>query len=145
MDLVPYAPEHLLALDIQPDQRDLATGLDAANAAGLVGPHSVTLLRDGRPLACGGVADYWPGRGYAWLFIGAAVRGHVAVAATLRCRRWLDALPHRRLEAAQDVRYPAHGFWLERLGFRRETARFSPMRAFYGDRDFHLYARVKEG
>lgn len=145
MHLVPYEPQHLLGLDLQPAQAHLSARIDAANARDLAGPHAVTLVEDGVPLACGGVAPYWAGRAYAWVFIGSGVTGGKFVAASRLARRWLDNLPFVRVEAAADCRYPRHAEWLRLLGFRQETAPNTPMQEFLDGVAHHLFARVRKG
>lgn len=141
MNVVPLAPQHLAALELQAAQAVLAPLLAAPGYAETLiaaGPAFAGLV-DGRVVGCAGVVRLSSHRGHAWALLGrvppkrfAAV--HKAIA------RFLDRQALRRLETAVDSDFAAGHRWAGMLGFVREGR----MRAYGLDgRDADLYARVR--
>jgi hypothetical protein len=137
MEIVPYKAEHLCAINAQEGQRHIEAHVTDEHAKALEGRHSFTALFDGKPLACGGVVEHYQGRFEASDEMSPRTfRGvHGAV------KRFLDALPARRVEA-----YVEHSFrnghrWMRALGFEMEAPR---LRKYWPDgRDATLYVRVR--
>lgn len=95
---------------------------------------------DGRVLFCGGVVEYWPGRGEAWAIFDQNVKKefvyiHSAV------KRFFDICPVKRIEAAVDVGFEAGHRWIKTLGFTLEAPILKSYRP--EGTDVSLYARVK--
>lgn len=139
IEIVPFLPEHFVALQAPATQRAWVE----ENAAALAqGPGDArTALLDGRPIACAGVIELWPGRGYAWALLDRSSGRHM-LPITRAVRGFLDSAPWRRVEMAVDAKFLAGCRWADLLGFVRETP--APMRAFAPNgADCFLYARVR--
>jgi hypothetical protein len=139
MTVAPYSREHLFAIRIQPAQADVAQWVTPEMAAGLESPDSWTVLRDGEPVFCGGFWEYWQGRAVVWAIVSPAA-GPLMARITRGVIRYLDLLPHRRVEVYADAAFPAGDRWARMLGFRHEgtLAAFLP-----NGNDAHIYARVR--
>lgn len=103
--------------------------------------HAYTIFgEDGQVLLCGGVTDCWPGRGMAWAVLNLDCRHHF-ISIHNMAKRFFEACPIRRIEAAVEVGFEAGHRWVNALGFQLEAAR---LRSYFPDgRDASLYARVK--
>lgn len=138
---VPYRPQHVLDLRIQPGQAWIAPYLTDAVLNAMRGPHSFTFMDGDEPLASVGVTKVWEGRGALWSVIGGEIGPRRFMVASLHARRFLDAVPFRRVEAAVDVNFAEGHRWAKLMGFALEA---SCMRAYQIDgTDCALYARVK--
>lgn len=140
---VPFAPEHLAQLSLQPIQAEIQGYLASVNADVLVGPSTWTALVDGRVVGCGGIMPLWSGVGQAWALIGTMPRrcwpsATAFVRATLLTA--MDVRGYHRIQASVRTGFAAGARWAGRLGFDFEgTARaYDPAR---GDHD--LYAMVR--
>lgn len=95
---------------------------------------------NGKIVFSGGVSIYWHGRGEAWAFFDSTCRKNfVPVFRTVR--KWLDACPVARIEAAVDVDSEVAHRWVKLLGFKMEAPLLKSFRPDGGD--CSLYARVK--
>ena len=65
IEIVPYEPAHLEALQVQAVQDGERM---IAEPEGLEGRLSRTVLCGGELAACAGIAPVWPGRAFAWAF-----------------------------------------------------------------------------
>jgi hypothetical protein len=132
--VIPFVPEHLRQLDVQPAQ------LDWYEAAVPGMEHAWTAVTD-RPIACGGVIELWPQRGYLWALLDRNVGPHM-LALTRVIRSRLDGLGYRRLEMTVDASFSAAVRWARMLGFECETP--VPMRAFTpAGHACYLFSRVR--
>ncbi len=136
----PFRPEHLLALRLQATQataQALMTLDHGQQIAACKGLAKSAILGD-EPIASAGVIELWPGRAYAWAYIGEQAARHWktvhrAVHAALDGARW------RRIEMAVDVRDPGAKRWAAHLGFDFEGV----ARKWTTDgRDVEIWARV---
>lgn len=135
-----YAPEHLIALQLQPAQAYCQSQITPEVLADVAELEAYTALVDGEPVAIAGLIEMWPGRAIAWSFVGANAGPHM-VRITRAVERFLGLCEHRRIEAYVDPNFEAGHRWMRLLGFDRETP--GVMRAFTPDgRDQVLYARV---
>lgn len=105
-------------------------------------PHTFSCIskEDGRVLLCGGVTEYWPGRGEAWAILNKDCKREF-IALHNATKRLFDICPVRRIELAADIGFePAHR-WARLLGFELEA----PLLKAYTieGRDVSLYARIK--
>lgn len=117
MIAVPFNPDHLATLRIQPAQAielPLITPLIAATVA----RHDAWTFIDGdEPLLCGGVVPY-QGAGVLW----AAVSGRVGsrmISLTRMAKRYLT-LNQLRMETGVRIGFDAGCRWAELLGFERD-------------------------
>lgn len=116
---------------MQPDRVGLQHFIDSGLAFAVV--------RDEEVLALGGVRDVWPDRGVAWGLLASGI-GATMVPITRAVRRFMHVCPTRRIEAEVAVGHEEGRRWMEMLGFEREGR----MRAYWGGKDFDLYARVRD-
>ena len=141
MIVMPFKPEHLETLVLQPAQ-EMARVDIAGKGYGeaLAKSDSFTALIDGRVAACAGVIPMWEGRGEAW----AMIAGDVGPMGMLRIhhavKRYLDLNGLRRIEAACDAGFAQAHRWLLLLGFHYEgpLAKYTP-----DGRDCVRYARIR--
>jgi hypothetical protein len=144
MRVVPFQPDHVLRLALQPMQLSHEPPMSVEVAATLakVGPSYAAVEDDGTVLAAAGIIPQWEGRAIAWALIAHNAGPHF-VRITREVRRFLDGCGFARVEAAVDAFFPAAIRWAELLGFERETP--EPMRAYgLNRRPAYLYARVRE-
>lgn len=91
-------------------------------------------------LFCGGVSEYWKGRGECWAVFHAAVKKdfvliHRAV------KRYFDMVQVKRIEAAVKTDFIEGHRWIKSLGFSLEAA---CLKSYLPDgSDVALYSRVK--
>lgn len=96
--------------------------------------------QQGRILVCAGVSEYWPGRAEAWAIIDRDSKKefifiHNAV------RKFIEACPIRRIEAAVALGFDAGHRWVKLLGFNLEAEK---LRAYLPTgEDCSLYAKIK--
>ena len=141
MRVEPYKAEHLLAISLQPAQAWLTQVVTPELAKALENGSAMTGLDGDEVLIVAGVADYWPGRGLLWSYVGENAHRHwksIHAAA----KKFLGMVPHDRLEATVDIGFDAGERWVQRLGFSLETPR---ARNYYvNGRDCRIYVKVKE-
>jgi hypothetical protein len=144
MRIVPFQPEHALAVRLQPMQATEGPPVTPVEAAALHagGPAYTALGEDGAVLAAAGLLPQWPGRACAWAMIAHNAGPHF-LRITREVRRVLEACDFRRIEITVDARFAAAVRWAEMLGFRRETP--EPMAAYCPNGNpAYLYALVKD-
>ena len=103
-------------------------------------PHTAAILMDGKVVFAGGVSQYWPQRGEAWAFFDDSCRKNF-IPIVRAARKWLDACPVSRIEAAVDIDATQAHRWVKLLGFELEAPRLRKYRP--DGKDCALYARVK--
>lgn len=141
IEIVKFIPQHWKDLD----EQDATVGLRKYLTEGHISlaaesPYSYTALDGDRIIGCGGVVEYWPGRGEAWAFLSRNckrefVQVHKAV------KRFFELCPIARIEAIVDLGFPQATRWVEMLGFELEAPR---MKKYTPDgHDYALYARVR--
>jgi hypothetical protein len=141
LEVVRFSAIHSLQIRKQP-QQELELGdipfhyYVAAQAL----PHSYTILIDGKPMACVGVADKWYGRGECWALIDNYSGKHF-VSIIRAMKRILDIITTERLEMTVQRDFKQAHRLAKLLGFELEA---DCMRK-YGvtGLDYSLYARVK--
>ena len=140
MIVVPYRPEHLQSLLLQPNQEFMRCFMDKpeyGNALA-VPEKSFTALEGSRVLACAGLIPWWEGRAEAWaLLAGGLKRDFVSIhRATLA---YLNTCGFRRVEATVDADFAKAVRWMEMLGFTYEgpLAKYTP-----DGRDCLRFARI---
>lgn len=143
MRIVPFLPEHALAVRLQPMQAAEGPPVSQKEAEALAnGPAYTALGEDGAVLAAAGLLPQWPGRACAWAMIAHNAGPHF-VRITREVRRALEACEFRRIEITVDAHFAAAVRWAEVLGFRRETP--EPMAAYCPNGSpAYLYALVKD-
>lgn len=138
MLLVPFDPAHVKAMSPQSAQLG---EVQMQALTGEFGKAWTVMDVDRQIIGCGGVVDFWPGRGYAWALLSDQANRHL-LSLTRLVRAYLDSLPHRRIEMTVDAGFCDGCRWALILGFSLETP--VPMRAFFPNgHDGFLYSRVK--
>jgi len=140
IEIVKFIPMHLDLIHEQEATACMRPHMAAEHTQALASlPHSYTVLSDGRPIACGGLVEYWNGRAEAWAVLDAVCKKDF-IAVHNAARRFLDSVGIRRIEAVVHVGFDAGHRWLRTLGFVMEA----PLLESYDPdgRDYSLYARV---
>ena len=140
MEVIPFKPEHLLAMDVQDAQEFSRAFFAPEHLEALERCASFTALAGGAPVMCFGWVEMYPTRALLWSVLARQASGHM-VALTRIAKRLVDSLPHRRIEAEVDAQFQASRRWMEMLGLRCETA--TPLRAYNAlGGDAYVYAKV---
>lgn len=138
IEIVDFDRAHLSAMAVQSAQlAGVGQFKDCSQEAfGL----AYTAMDNGKPVACAGIVEVWPGRGYAWALLSEqAGRWMVQISRAVRRAIALSGL--RRIEMAVDADFVAGRRWAVMLGFILETP--EPMRAYLPDgRDAYLFSKV---
>ena len=138
LEIVPFLPEH--ARQIRQDGTEAPEISDEALAVMARGPFAGTLLLDGQPAACAGIALYWPGRGEAWAIVDRRA-SECCLALHRAVRRARDECGVRRVEALVDIDFERGHRWARSLGFRPHS---EPLEAYFpSGRSAVLYERVR--
>lgn len=141
MQIIPFQPDHLARLEVQPDQAE-AVGAMSQQGYGQfladAGP-AFTGVDGDRIVICAGLVPLWPGRSSLWALLSVhAAKFMLAIhRATLR---FLATRTDRRIEATCATGFKEAHRWLEMLGFTREgTLRGFTPEGF----DHDMYSRVR--
>lgn len=136
--VVPYEPQHLRAMAVQPAQAHIGALIADGYAEKVCqGGPGWTALVSGVPVCCAGFHEPWPGRAVAWAILGDPGRHMRAV--TRAVASTLDACPSERIEAYVRVGFRPGERWAAMLGFHRE-ARFA---RFNQGADYWCFVRLK--
>jgi hypothetical protein len=141
IEVVKFTAEHLKKLDEQEATKHLASYFTDKHAELLAQDrYAYTGLCGARVVVCAGIVETWPGRGQAWaIFDRSCLKEFIHIHAIVK--RFLDAVPIKRVEAAVDCNFKNGHRWIKALGFELEAER---MTAYQPDgSDCSLYARVK--
>lgn len=140
MRIVPFEPNHLNRLLLQPSQAIMQPTLsnpEYAVSLYKAGP-AYSLVDGDAVLATAGLIEQWEGRAVGWALISAEsgahfLKIHKAVLRTMTIH------PYRRIETAVACDFPQGHRWANMLGFEREGR----MRSYTPDgRDCDLYSRI---
>lgn len=138
---VPFRASHLMRMVLQPAQEWMYSVVGPDEAKSLEGPWAFSGLRDdGEVLICGGVLEYWKGRGLLWAFVSAAAGPHM-LSITRGVRRFLAEAPHPRLEAAVEHSFPQGQTWARMLGMTLETP--NARKFLENGADCAIYVRIR--
>lgn len=141
MIVVPYKPEHLVSMVLQPSQTYLQRFITPEVAATVATHPAFTGLVGEKVIGCAGVINVWEGRGIAWAYL-ARDAGTYMPAITKAVKRFLEASPLRRIEMNVDLEFEQGHRWANMLGFRLEAGRMEAYRPDGGT--CSLYARVRK-
>ena len=131
MDLLLKEPHnHFLATILKPEQIQATEDI----------AHAFTVMDDDRVLACGGVTDYWPGRGECWATFTKDVKKEF-VLITRAAKTVIDSYPGRRVEASVRCDFEEGHRWIRLLGFKLEAERLE--KYLPDGSDVSLYSKVK--
>ena len=140
IDVIPARAEMAEMIDLNLAQLTFGSVPDRASMQIAIDNGMAFAVIDGdRVLALGGVRNVWQDRAVAWGLLANGI-GASMVPITRAVRRFLSVCPTRRIEAEVAVGHDEGLRWIEMLGFEREGL----MRAYWGGKDFYLYARVRD-
>lgn len=122
-------PESQASQDISPE---IARAMERRGSQTFLG-------KDGRVLMVFGAVEIWKGRAEVWAVLEQNCRDEF-LAMHRAALKWLDGLPHERLEMTVEAGFADGHRWARLLGFELEAVRMKQYRA---GRDYSLYARVK--
>jgi hypothetical protein len=141
MRIVPFEPNHLERLLLQPSQaimQETLTKQEYATSLHSAGP-AYSLVDGDEVFASMGLIPQWENRALAWGLISAESGPHF-VLIHKAVRRTMTAHPYRRIETAVACDFEQGHRWASMLGFKCEGR----MRAYTPDgRDCDLYARIQ--
>lgn len=120
MNIIPFRPEHVREIQLQPMQAATISHITLRYLEGLasLGPAASAEV-DGRIIASAGIAQIGFGMGALWAFL-AADSGRQFVKLDRCTRRMLEIPKFRRIEASADASFMPACRWLELLGFTAE-------------------------
>ncbi len=141
--VVPFKAAHLEAIKDQKINAGLSEFCAKGEAIPLENTNSISILRDDEVMACGGITDYWHGRGICWTsFSEHSKRCFVTVFRLID--RWLKEqlkTKYHRIELSIDYDSQNGRRRAEMLGFRLEcelARKFLP-----NEKDCSLYSLVR--
>ena len=141
MMILPYKPEHLEELLLQPSQaymRPFMSDKVYQNALQIEGM-AFSAIMDGKVIACAGVLPLWENRGHAWALLNDNIKTNF-VSIHRATARFLDTCRMNRIETHVDKDFGCALRWMEMLGFECEGT----MRKYTSDgRDAYMFARVR--
>lgn len=137
----PFEASDLASIDLQPWQRQPEFELNKDYGEWLFENSycAHTIISGDKVVGAGGAIELWPGRAEVWLLLDKSA-GAVMSGVHRITTRFLDALPHARVETGCEVEWPEAHRWLKMLGFEHErTARkYMP-----SGRDIDIYVRIR--
>jgi RimJ/RimL family protein N-acetyltransferase len=139
MKIVPFHPDHVAELKMQPAQDRIRWILTPEYIAklGSAGP-ALTAIHDSTILGCAGIGFMRRDCGVLWGMVSASAGAHF-VAIHRAVTRFIQANPLVRLEATAESTFAPACRWLELLGFENEGL----MRKYGPDgADYVRYARI---
>lgn len=140
MIIVPFKPEHLANIMLQPSQMVFQPTLQDPQYGQMLataGPAYAAVEGDA-VFACAGLIPQWENRAVAWALISSAAGRHFTIIHRAVLRTF-ELHPFRRIETGVNADFEQGHRWLRMLGFQREGR----MRAYTPDgHDCDLYARV---
>lgn len=140
-----FKPEHILSFKehvhgISVGQNITVTQLE--NLAARSHSYSIVEDKDGKEevLGCAGVTEYWEGRGEVWAVLRQDL-GMDFVKVHSEVKKFLDAVPIKRLEAVVDDDFRDGQRWVRALGFHVEA----PLLKCYGrsGKDCVMFTRIR--
>jgi hypothetical protein len=139
MELVSFKAEHLAKIEKQTGK--MYPEITSTHRA-LLEKNNLTfsVVRGDRIFLCGGVIQYWPGRGEVWAIFDKEIKGDFFRLHKIALR-FLDVLPMKRIEAVVNVDFKQGHRWAKLLGFKLDSER---LKHYFSDgADAALYSRVR--
>lgn len=137
-----FRPDDLAAIAVQSGQGELM-GVDRlalGRAYAAQGRCLTARAGDGRILLCGGAIETHRDYATIWSAV-AGDAGPVMLALTRATVRFLDTLPHRRIDSIVAADFIAGRRWVQRMGFAQEAC----MADYFADgRDAVIYRRKRD-
>jgi hypothetical protein len=141
MMIVPFHPDHLTRLKLQPKQGGALSGLTTDQSEMMAGCDIAWTALDGdEVVACAGIMHLWEGRGHAWALLSGNI-GRRMVQMHRAVKRAIELSGYRRIEMDVDAEFAEAKHWARLLGFIDETPHGMPGYSPDG-RLYHKFARV---
>jgi len=141
IEFVAFRAAHLPALKLQAWQASFQPEMTEEFGREMLAQENsraYTALFNGRPIACAGAFELWPGRAYLWSFMSDEALVHMREIHRY-ARKMVSKLPWQRVEAYCDARHAAGARWLLHLGFEFECV---ARKWSIDGRDMSQFARV---
>lgn len=123
-EVVPLKIEHVSYLLSKPQNHTDKNFFPPHTIPRLEGNGFVTGLMNGVPAICGGVVEYWEGRGYAWCLFNPEIRQEWITLFRAIDKYLKEILPrYNRIEVCVPLSIPVGHRRVTMLGFVEETAR----------------------
>jgi hypothetical protein len=136
----PFRAEHVLTMHLQESQQWMRPKLELLQLKTLESGSATTFWCEGAPVLCVGDSELWPNRAVLWSFFGELKTDDFSEA-HYWCKRLIDSLHYRRIEAYVDCEFREGHRWALALGMNLECER---MAAFGVDgRDNALYSKLR--
>lgn len=137
-----FKPDHLYQIKEHVVRRSIQ---ENAKQSALIrisdAPFSFTIKYNDKIVFCGGVHEYYPGRGEAWAVVHKDCR-RVFLAIHRVVKRFLLACTVRRVEAVVDCSFKEGHRWASMLGFQLETKRMKEFGT--SGEDCSMYVKFSE-
>ena len=143
-ETVKFKADHLLPLLNEQLNKDLQYWFTSGMVYDLEKTESVSFINKGEVMVCGGITDYWKGRGQVWSIF--SERSKKCFVPTYRAiQKWLKyeiETNYKRIELSVDLGFEIGKRRAEMLGFQLEC----PLARKYlpGGEDCSLYAMVRK-
>jgi hypothetical protein len=141
MEVVSFNAKYLRAMVLQDAQKMThfaAFDEEYCNQLIEAGP-AYTVLQNGNPIMCAGLAEMWSGRFAAWAWLSEDA-GRSMIQLTRIVDDYLNTRPYRRIEAYVDNQFSAGHRWAKILRFEYEGL----MRGFGTQgQDMAMYSRIQ--
>lgn len=117
-ELINFKKDHLLELLEEDNNHYLGGILSSPHAEAIenLGTAFTVMRDDGKVICCGGITDYWPGRGEIWcVFTKNCTKEFIAIH-----RAGLKIIKNyagKRIEAAVEIGFEKGHRWIRALGF----------------------------
>ncbi|SOD41314.1 hypothetical protein [Nitrosovibrio sp. Nv4] len=121
ISFLPFKAEHIARLNLQPAQEHLRPYIKIDELKSLEGDTAFTLLKEGKPVLCGGVTPLWEQRGLMWSFVGDDMTKRDFVEIHYLVKYYINTLEYKRLEMYVDVDFKNGHRWAKALGFEVEA------------------------
>jgi len=138
--IIPFLADHLLMFDrhLSSENVIVPTYDQFKRIEGSKFAH--TVLVEGGIVACGGIVQYWSGRGEAWAVINKLAKRHFLTLHYV-VKNYLESVSLHRVEATVAKDFNNGHRWAKLLGFELEA---ETLKAYSANKlDYSLYARVK--
>lgn len=144
-ELVPFKLEHLEPLIKQRMNANLIDWYSSGRPKTLENSNSITIMIDGSPMFCGGVTEYWPGRGQLWSVFSEDSKNHFIMVfrSIRRLLKYLLDERFKRIEMSVDYGFIQGIRRANLLGFTLEVVRAKSY--LPGGGDATLYSLVRGG
>lgn len=141
IEVVPFLVPHYLDIDPQPRQAYVKELTPMYHVRQLEEScRAFTLIREGRPVACFGSVELYPHRAVLWALLDKDIGKHMVTAVRV-AKRFVQTLPHKRIEFEVDYDFAEAHRWAKLLGFTCEVERLRCHNALGGDTSIYSVVR----